>query len=85
MPSARRRLQANFSGVIAFDFSTDVVANSFWESRNKKTYRDLVSCTNGSKWRKKHILLRNKVINNRDSLEQIVIEKVSVLVCIDFS
>ena len=38
LPSARRRLQANFSGVIAFDFSTDVVANSFWESRNKKTY-----------------------------------------------
>ena len=50
LPSARRRLQANFSGVIAFDFSTDVVANSLWESRNKKTYRDLVSCTNGSKW-----------------------------------
>ena len=49
-PSARRRLQANFSDVIAFDFSTDVVANSFWESREKKTYRDLVSCTNGSKW-----------------------------------
>ena len=50
LPSALRGLQANFSGVIAFDFSTDVVANSFWESRNKKTYRDLVSCTNGSKW-----------------------------------
>ena len=50
LPSAARGLKANFSGVIAFDFSIDVVANSFWESRNKKTYRDLVSCTNGSKW-----------------------------------
>ena len=50
LPSARRGLQANFSGVIAFDFSTDVVANSFWESRNKKTYWNLVSCINGSKW-----------------------------------
>ena len=33
----------------------------------------------------KIILLRNKVINNRGSLKQIVIEKVSVLVNIDFS
>ena len=29
--------------------------------------------------------MRNKVINNRGSLKQIVIEKVSVLVNIDFS
>ena len=36
LPSAARRLKANFSGVIAFDFSNDVVANRFWESRNKK-------------------------------------------------
>ena len=28
LPSARRRLQGNFSGVIAFDFSTDVVTNT---------------------------------------------------------
>ena len=42
LPSARRRLQANFSGVIAFDFSTDAVENSFWESRNKKTYHVLM-------------------------------------------
>ena len=28
LPSAGRRLQANFSGVIAFDFSIDVVANT---------------------------------------------------------
>ena len=49
LPSAGRRLKANFSGVIAFDFSIDVVANSFWESRDKKTYQDLVSCSNGNK------------------------------------
>ena len=39
LPSARRRLKANFSGVIVFDFSIGVVANSFWESRNKKLFR----------------------------------------------
>ena len=31
LPSTSRRLKANFSGVITFDFSIDV-ANSFWES-----------------------------------------------------
>ena len=42
-PSAGRRLQANFSGVIAFDFSRDVVANSFFGvTKIKKTYQDLV-------------------------------------------
>ena len=35
--------------------------------------------------KQKHILLRNEVINNRGSLKQIVIGKVSVLVNIDFS
>ena len=49
LPSAARRLKANFSGVIAFDFSIDVVAHIFWESRNKKTYRNLVSCSNVNK------------------------------------
>ena len=49
LPSAGRGLQANFSGVIASDFSIDVVANSFWESRDKKTYQDLVSYSNGNK------------------------------------
>ena len=40
VPSAGRRLQANFSRVIAFDFSSDVVANTvFLESRNKKLIR----------------------------------------------
>ena len=36
LPSARRRLQANFSGVIAFDFSTDVVANTAFGSHETK-------------------------------------------------
>ena len=41
----------NFSGVIAFDFSIGVAANTvFWESRNKKIYRDLVSCSNENKY-----------------------------------
>ena len=33
----------------------------------------------------RHIILRSKVINNRGSLKQIMIEKVSVLVNNDFS
>ena len=50
LPSAGRRLQANFSRVIAFDFTSDAVANTvFLESRNKKTYQDLVSCSNGNR------------------------------------
>ena len=50
LPSAARRLKANFSDVTAFGFSIDVVANTvFWESRNKKTYRDIVSSSNGNK------------------------------------
>ena len=36
LPSARRGLQANFSGVIAFDFSTDVVANTAFGSHETK-------------------------------------------------
>ena len=49
LPSAGRRLQANFSRVIAFDFSSDVVANSFFGVTKQKTYQDLVSCSNGNK------------------------------------
>ena len=50
LPSAGRRLQANFSGVIALDFSIDVVANIvFGRHEKKKTYQDLVSCSNGNK------------------------------------
>ena len=50
LPSAGRRLQANFSGVIAFDFLIDVVANLvFGSHETKKTYQDLVSCSNGNK------------------------------------
>ena len=44
LPSAARRLKANFSGVIAFDFSIDVVANTVFLS-----HEDLVSCSNGNK------------------------------------
>ena len=44
LPSAGRRLKANFSGVIAFDFSIDVVANTVFVS-----HEDLVSCSNGNK------------------------------------
>ena len=36
LPSAARRLKANFSGVIAFDFSIDVVANTVFESHETK-------------------------------------------------
>ena len=50
LPSAARRLKANFSGVISFDFSIDVVANTvFGSHETKKTYQDLVSCYNGNK------------------------------------
>ena len=50
LPSAARRLKVNFSGVIAFDFSIDVVANTvFGSHETKKTYQDLVSCSNGNK------------------------------------
>ena len=50
LPSAGRRLQANFSGVIAFDFLIDVVANLvFGSHETKKSYQDLVSCSNGNK------------------------------------
>ena len=36
LPSAARRLKANFSGVIAFDFSKDVVANAVSGSHETK-------------------------------------------------
>ena len=36
LPSAVRRLKANFSGVIAFDFSIDVVANTVFRSHETK-------------------------------------------------
>ena len=36
LPSAGRRLKANFSGVIAFDFSIDVVANTVCGSHETK-------------------------------------------------
>ena len=36
LPSAGRRLKANFSGVIAFDFSIDVVANTVFGSHETK-------------------------------------------------
>ena len=36
LPSAGRRLQANFSGVIAFDFLIDVVANLVFGSHKTK-------------------------------------------------
>ena len=50
LPSAARRLKANFAGVIAFDFSIDVVANTvFGSHETKKTYQDLVQCSNGNK------------------------------------
>ena len=39
LPSTGRTLEANFSGVIAFDFSINVVANSFWESQTEKKQR----------------------------------------------
>ena len=36
LPSAGRRLKANFSGVIAFDFLIDVVANTVFGSHETK-------------------------------------------------
>ena len=36
LPSAARRLKANFAGVIAFDFSIDVVANTVFGSHETK-------------------------------------------------
>ena len=84
LPSAALMLKANFSGVIAYEFSIDVVANTVFGSHEAKN-RDLVWCLMEINSWKKHIILRNKVMNNRGSLKRIVIEKVSVLVNIDFS
>ena len=40
----------NFSGVIAFDFASDVVANTvFGSHETKETYQDPVTCSNGNK------------------------------------
>ena len=36
LPSAGRRLKANFSGVISFDFSIDAVANTVFGSHETK-------------------------------------------------
>ena len=36
LPSARRRLKANFSGVIAFHFSIDVAANTVFGGHETK-------------------------------------------------
>ena len=36
LPSAARKLKANFSGVIGFDFSTDVVPNTVFGSHETK-------------------------------------------------
>ena len=36
LPSAARRLKANSSGVIAFDFSIDVVTNTIFGSHKTK-------------------------------------------------
>ena len=36
LPSAGRRLKANFSGVIVFDFSIDVIANTVSGSHETK-------------------------------------------------
>ena len=79
LPSATRRLQANSSGVIA-------IANTVFGSHETKiligTWFHVVMEIS-SKY--KRILLRNDDINNRGSLKQIVIEKVSVQANIDFS
>ena len=76
LPSAGRRLKANFSGIIAFDFSTDVVANTvFGSQEQKKLIRTLFHVLMEINNKSKQILLRNKVINNGGSLKQIVIEK----------
>ena len=48
-PSTGRRLQANFSGVLAFDFSRDVVANSFFGVTKIKNLSGPSSCSNGNK------------------------------------
>ena len=36
LPPAARRLKANFSGVIAFDFTIDVVTNTIFGSHETK-------------------------------------------------
>ena len=56
LPSAARRLKANFSGVVAFDSSIYVVANTVFGSHETKNFRDLVSCSqNGNRKQiKKH-------------------------------
>ena len=77
--SAARRLQANSSGVIAFDFSIYFVANSVFGCRGtKKLIRAYFHVLMERNSKQKQILLRNKVINNRGSLKPIVIERVSV-------
>ena len=48
LPSAALMLKANFSGVIAYEFSIDVVANTVFGSHEAKN-RGLVSCFNGNK------------------------------------
>ena len=79
LPSATRRLQANSSGVIA-------IAKTVFGSHETKiligTWFHVVKEIS-SKY--KRILLRNNDINNRGSLKQIMIEKVSVQANIDFS
>ena len=79
LPSATRRLQANSSDVIA-------IANTVFGNHETKiligTWFHVVMEIS-SKY--KRILLRNNDINNRGSLKQIVIEKVSVQANIDFS
>ena len=69
-PPAGRRLQANFSGVITFDFSTDVVANSFGSHETKKLIRTWFHVLMKINSKLKHILLRIKIINNGGSLKQ---------------
>ena len=62
LPSTGRTLEANFSGVIAFDFSINVVANTVFGSHKQKkqrknrektekqkTYQYLVLYYNGNK------------------------------------
>ena len=38
LPSAARKPKANFSGVIAFDFSTDVVPNTVFGNHETKKF-----------------------------------------------
>ena len=85
LPPAARRLKANFSGVIAFDFQIDVVANTVKGVTKQKNLSGPSFIFNGNKYKLKYILFRHKVIDNRDSLKQIVLEKVLVLVNIHFS